>query len=196
MNRAQTRYARPDRIVPIRGQAHVATSGRRQGRRARAASTRVRESGELREKVAQTVIARQAGDESRRTRGRSPGSRRVVARYPRTMEVVSVPERLSGAVSLEGWRTVVNAVGQPRADGKRCKVGGLAPAAHQRENQQVQSNGPAPRSRRARTVDPLLTMRSFRQLVATHGNGYGLFRPLRRSVDLRLIATGCNHGAP
>jgi hypothetical protein len=52
------------------------------------------------------------------------------------------------------------------------------------------------RALRPRTVDPLLTMRSFRQLVATHGNGYGLFRPLRRSVDLRLIATGCNHGAP
>jgi hypothetical protein len=46
------------------------------------------------------------------------------------------------------------------------------------------------------TADALLTMRSFRQPVATHGNGYGLFRPLRRSVDLRLIATGCNDGAP
>jgi hypothetical protein len=39
-------------------------------------------------------------------------------------------------------------------------------------------------------------MRSFRQLVATHGNRYGLFPPLRRSVDLRLIATGCKYGAP
>jgi hypothetical protein len=27
---------------------------------------------------------------------------------------------------------------------------------------------------RSRTVDPLLTMRSDRQLVATHGNGFGL----------------------
>src|SRR2546430_4509867 len=26
--------------------------------------------------------------------------------------------------------------------------------------------------------------------------GFGLFRPLRHSVDLRLIATGCDHGAP
>jgi hypothetical protein len=48
---------------------------------------------------------------------------------------------------------------------------------------------------RTRTGDPLLTMRSFRQLIATHGNGFGLSRPLRRSVDLRLIATGCNDGA-
>jgi hypothetical protein len=47
-----------------------------------------------------------------------------------------------------------------------------------------------------RTVDPLLTMRSFRQLVATHGNGFGLFLRLPRLSDLRLIATYCNHGAP
>jgi hypothetical protein len=42
----------------------------------------------------------------------------------------------------------------------------------------------------------VLTMERLRQAAATNGNGFGLFRPLRRSVDLRLIATGCNHGAP
>ncbi len=36
-----------------------------------------------------------------------------------------------------------------------------------------------------------LTMRSSPQLVATHGNGFGLFLPLPREPDLRLIATGC-----
>jgi hypothetical protein len=35
-----------------------------------------------------------------------------------------------------------------------------------------------------------------RQLVATGGNGFGLFLPFLRSVDLPLIATDCNHGAP
>jgi hypothetical protein len=43
---------------------------------------------------------------------------------------------------------------------------------------------------------PLLTMRSSRQLVATDGNGFALFPPLRGSGDLRLIATGCHRGAP
>jgi hypothetical protein len=41
-----------------------------------------------------------------------------------------------------------------------------------------------------------LTMRSDRQPVATYGNGFGLFSPLLRLVDLPLIATSCNHGAP
>jgi hypothetical protein len=41
-----------------------------------------------------------------------------------------------------------------------------------------------------------LTMRSFRQLDATHGNGFGLFWRLSRRSDLPLIATGCNHGGP
>jgi hypothetical protein len=41
-----------------------------------------------------------------------------------------------------------------------------------------------------------LTMRSFRQAVATHGNGFRLFRRLVDVSDLRAIATGCNHGAP
>jgi hypothetical protein len=45
-------------------------------------------------------------------------------------------------------------------------------------------------------ANALFTMRSERQAAATYGNGFGLFRPLRRSVDLRLIAAGCNHGAP
>ena len=40
-----------------------------------------------------------------------------------------------------------------------------------------------------------LTMRSTPQLVATHGNGFGLFLRLPRRSDLPLIATGCNHGA-
>ncbi len=29
----------------------------------------------------------------------------------------------------------------------------------------------------------------------THGNGFGLFSRLPRRFDLRLIGTGCNHGA-
>jgi hypothetical protein len=49
---------------------------------------------------------------------------------------------------------------------------------------------PLPESNRR----PLLTIRSFRQPVGTDGNGFGLFPPLSRSVDLRLIASGCNHG--
>jgi hypothetical protein len=39
-------------------------------------------------------------------------------------------------------------------------------------------------------------MRWLRQLVATDGNGFGLFVPVSRRSDLPLIATGCNHGAP
>jgi hypothetical protein len=45
-------------------------------------------------------------------------------------------------------------------------------------------------------ADALLTMERLRQLVATYGNGFGLFLGLRDSGDLPLIATGCNHGAP
>src|SRR5205823_9044298 len=46
------------------------------------------------------------------------------------------------------------------------------------------------------TADALLTMERLRQPVATHGNGFGVFPPFPRSVDLPLIATGRNHGAP
>ena len=49
---------------------------------------------------------------------------------------------------------------------------------------------------RTRTGDPLLTMELHRQPVATGCNGFGLFSPLPPSVDLPLVATGCNHGAP
>jgi len=42
----------------------------------------------------------------------------------------------------------------------------------------------------------LFTMERLMQPVATHGNGFGVFPPFPRSVDLLLIATGCNHGAP
>jgi len=34
------------------------------------------------------------------------------------------------------------------------------------------------------------------QLVAAGGNGFGLFLRVWDAVDLPLIATGCNHGAP
>jgi hypothetical protein len=44
--------------------------------------------------------------------------------------------------------------------------------------------------------DPLFTMERLKQLVATYGNGFGLFLRLRASGDLLLIATSCNHGAP
>jgi hypothetical protein len=47
-----------------------------------------------------------------------------------------------------------------------------------------------------RTADPLLTMERLRQLVATHGNDFGLFRAFLGEQHLPLIATGCNHGAP
>ena len=43
---------------------------------------------------------------------------------------------------------------------------------------------------------PLLTMGSNRQLVATRGNGFGLFWRLISRSHLPPIATGCNHGAP
>jgi hypothetical protein len=49
---------------------------------------------------------------------------------------------------------------------------------------------------RTRTGDPLLTMERLRQPVATHGNGFGVFPPFPCSVDLPLVGTGCNHGAP
>jgi hypothetical protein len=40
------------------------------------------------------------------------------------------------------------------------------------------------------TVDPLLTMRSDRQVVATHANGFGLFPPFLRAAHLPPVATG------
>ena len=39
-----------------------------------------------------------------------------------------------------------------------------------------------------------LTMRSDRQPVATHGNGFRLFLRFLRRPDLRLVATGCTTG--
>ena len=39
-------------------------------------------------------------------------------------------------------------------------------------------------------------LRRFRQPIATHGNGFGLFSWVSRGFVLPLIATGCNHGAP
>jgi hypothetical protein len=45
-------------------------------------------------------------------------------------------------------------------------------------------------------IDPLFTMRSDRQPLATHGNGFGLFPQLPRRTNLPPIATGCIHGAP
>src|SRR5512132_3987648 len=44
--------------------------------------------------------------------------------------------------------------------------------------------------------EPLLTMELLTQPVATGRNGFGLISALPRAVDLPLIATGCNHGAP
>jgi len=37
-------------------------------------------------------------------------------------------------------------------------------------------------------------MRSKRQLVATHGHGFGVFRRCLSLSDLRPVATGCNTG--
>jgi hypothetical protein len=39
---------------------------------------------------------------------------------------------------------------------------------------------------------PLLTMRSDRQLVATGGNGFGLFEAFSGPSHLRAVATGCD----
>jgi len=41
-----------------------------------------------------------------------------------------------------------------------------------------------------------LTMERLAQLVAAGGNRFGLFLRVWDPVDLPLIATGCNHGAP
>jgi hypothetical protein len=41
-----------------------------------------------------------------------------------------------------------------------------------------------------------LTMRCFRQVVATYGNGLGLITAFSRLGDRRRVATSCNHGAP
>jgi hypothetical protein len=41
-----------------------------------------------------------------------------------------------------------------------------------------------------------LTMERRTQAVADGGNGFGLFSPSSGALRLRLIATGCNHGAP
>src|SRR5712691_7236139 len=46
------------------------------------------------------------------------------------------------------------------------------------------------------TADALLTMERLRQLVANHGNGFGLLWRFSGPGDLRPVATGCNHGAP
>jgi hypothetical protein len=39
-------------------------------------------------------------------------------------------------------------------------------------------------------------MELLRQLVAAGGNGFGLFSRFPHLIDLPLIATCCNHGAP
>src|SRR5207244_11834372 len=46
------------------------------------------------------------------------------------------------------------------------------------------------------TADALLTMERRRQPDATHGNRFRLFLRVSRPSDLRLVATGCNHGDP
>jgi hypothetical protein len=51
-------------------------------------------------------------------------------------------------------------------------------------------------SKRGGRIAMTLTMRCSRQLVATYGNGFGLFLPVERESALPLIATCCNHGAP
>jgi hypothetical protein len=39
-------------------------------------------------------------------------------------------------------------------------------------------------------------MERLRQLVATHGNGFGLFEPPSRPLDLPPVATSCDRWAP
>jgi len=48
-----------------------------------------------------------------------------------------------------------------------------------------------PRLKWTRPVDPLLTMRSGRQLVATGGTGFGLIPPFARPGHLPPVATDC-----
>jgi hypothetical protein len=45
-------------------------------------------------------------------------------------------------------------------------------------------------------ANTLFTMRSSRQPVATHRNGFGLILRISEVPHLRRVATGCNHGAP
>jgi len=46
------------------------------------------------------------------------------------------------------------------------------------------------------TVDPLLTIKVRRQLVATHGNGFGVILPFSALSHLPPVATGCDRWAP
>ena len=56
-------------------------------------------------------------------------------------------------------------------------------------------NGQQGRSLRLDVIDLLLTLRSLRQSVATHGNGFRLFLGFWRRSDLRPVAIGFNDGA-
>ena len=49
---------------------------------------------------------------------------------------------------------------------------------------------------RTRTVDPLLTITSRRNRWQPAATDFACFLWFRGPVDLPLIATGCNHGAP
>jgi hypothetical protein len=42
----------------------------------------------------------------------------------------------------------------------------------------------------------VLTILGARQLVATHGNGFGLFEPFSGQSHLPPVATGCDRSAP
>jgi hypothetical protein len=52
------------------------------------------------------------------------------------------------------------------------------------------------RNRWQAVANALFTMRSLRQPVATHSNGFRLFDPILAPRHLPPLATGCNHGAP
>jgi hypothetical protein len=45
-------------------------------------------------------------------------------------------------------------------------------------------------------LEPSSPSRSDRQLVATHGNGFGLFEPFSRQSHLPPVAIGCDRSAP
>jgi hypothetical protein len=45
-------------------------------------------------------------------------------------------------------------------------------------------------------IDLLLTMAFTRQLVATYGNGFGLFLRVSTALHLPPVATGCDRSAP
>jgi hypothetical protein len=73
------------------------------------------------------------------------------------------------------------------SDGRRSRRSSPRPTTEQGAEQAIIQS-----PLRTRTVDPLRTMGSDRQPVATDGNGFGLFEPFSRHSHLPRVATGCD----